>query len=122
MEKSEESLYIKVLVWAYNKKQNSFKMDDLYNELKITKPNEKQWITGTFLNGPANSYPLFSHYQNSSDETFYLLSDKGMSAAIGYLSLEESKFTSRRAEYIALWALGVTSLVGVIQIVIAIKK
>mgnify|MGYP003450878498 FL=1 len=122
MEKPSESLYTKVLVWAYGRKQNPFKIEDLYTELNIIKSDDKQWVLSIFINNPFNSYALFSVYQSESGETFYLLSDKGMSAAVGYLGLEDSKSNSERAEYLALWALGVTSVVGVIQIVIALCK
>ncbi|MFA7315841.1 MAG: hypothetical protein WC059_03520 [Candidatus Paceibacterota bacterium] len=122
MEKPSESLYIKVLVWAYNRKQNPFKIEDLYAELNIIKPDETLWVRNIFVDIPLNGCALFSSSQNSSGETFHLLSDSGMSSAIGYLGLEESKSNSKRAEYLALWALGITSVVGVIQIVIALCK
>lgn len=122
MKKTEESLYIKVLIWAYDRKQKPFTIEDLFEELEIEDPIKKKWVYEMFLIGPVNSYPLFHGYMNAENKMLYLLSDKGMSATVSYLSLKESQGNSRRAERIALWALGITSMVGIIQIVIAINK
>jgi hypothetical protein len=50
----------------------------------------------------------------------FIITGKGISAVVEYLSLKEAQDSGKRAEYIALWSLGLATIVGAVQIFIAI--
>ena len=108
---TENSLFIKVLVWAYNRKQNVFTTSELFKELNLN-PTEKDWVMNTFVYAPQNSYPLFSVFK-PQNENGYLLSDRGMSIVLNYLGLKETRESSKQAMKIATWSLYIAIVVGI---------
>jgi len=118
----EESPYIKILIWAYNKQETGFTWDDLEKEFRLTE-SQKLWVQKIFRSNMPASENLIDHlsYDDKSDSHLFMITAKGTSAAVDYLSLEEAKSSSRRAEKIALVAIIIGVIVGAIQILVALR-
>ena len=116
--KTNESLYIKILVWAYEQQEAGFTWKDLTEQFKLSTEQE-QWVQKIFRSNMPASENLVNHiYDSSSDDVHKLvITAKGTSVAIDYLNLKETEKSSRRAEKIALVAIITGIVVGLIQIV-----
>ncbi len=118
--KTEESLYIKILIWAYNRQESGFVWNDLQKEFNLTKEQE-QWVQKVFRSNMPASENLIDHIYNTEANSYqYFITAKGISAAIDYLNLKEAEKSGKRAEKIALVAIIVGVVVGIIQIIIQI--
>lgn len=115
--KTEESLYIKILEWAYYRGEAGFKWEELRKEFNITDP-QNHWVTETFRN-KTEIIGLLS-YKITANEHIYGLTAEGTAQAIQYLNLRESRVNSKRAERLAKWAIGIGIIVGSVQIIIGI--
>lgn len=120
--KTEESLYIKILVWAYSQQESGFTWEDLKNKFNLNYDQE-QWALKIFRSNMPSSENLIDHiYNQGKNEHKYFITAKGTSAAVDYLNLEEAKKSSSRAEKIALTAIVIGVLVGIAQIYIQLKS
>jgi hypothetical protein len=116
--KTEESLYIKVLLWAYYRQESGFTWGELHEEFHLSE-EQKRWIEMIFRSNMPSSENLIDHIYNSSSDTYqYFITAKGTSAAIQYLNLKEAESSGKRAEKIALAAIGIGVLVGIAQILV----
>lgn len=121
--KTEETLYIRILVWAYKKQEAGFSMEELEKEFNLNIA-QKEWVLKVFrsnITASDNLIDLLS-YNDSKKEHLYVITSKGTAAAIEYLNLVEAKISSGRAEKIALVAIAIGVTVGAIQIIIALCK
>lgn len=118
--KTEESFYIKILIWAYNQ-TNGFTEKQLFDEFKIEPGSTeyklylKLFRSGNTAQGSTPTIENFK-YENEDDVHFFCLSDKGMASAIDYLDLKEARESSKHARRIALWSIWIAVIVGLFQI------
>lgn len=119
--KTEDTLYIQILVWAYKKQEAGFSWGDMIKEFQLNSA-QVQWVQKVFRSNMPASENLIDHlsYNEKDNEHLFVIASKGTSAAIEYLNLEEAKISSRRAEKIALVAIFIGVVVGVIQIIVAL--
>lgn len=119
--KTEDTLYIKILIWAYEKQEDGFRMEDLKKKFNLNQAQE-QWVLKIFRANLPASDNLFDHlsYNDKNNEHFFVITAKGTSAAVDYLNLIEAKKSSKRAEYIAFTAIITGAIVGVVQIIVGI--
>jgi len=119
--KSEKTLYIKILVWAYFRQEAGFTWGDLQKEFVLTKEQE-QWVQKIFRSNMPASDNLIDHlsYNQDKDIHKFVMTAKGTSAAIEYLSLKEAEKSGKRAEKIAWVAIIMGIIVGVSQMIVTI--
>ena len=98
---SKESLYIKILVWAFNRHEDGFIEEDLFNELNLS-AEQKEWYLKTFRPSHIASDNLIGNLEYINDQHIFTLTAKGTSAAIAYLELQEAKRTAKKANYLAV--------------------
>ncbi len=118
--KTSESLYIKILLWAYERHEG-FREQELVDEFKLNEGDWKmRWFLSVFKNGTNDNTPILIHMYNKRDGEneigYWGLSEKGISAAIDYLELKEAREGGRKAMRVATISLIVAIVVGVIQI------
>lgn len=114
--KSKESLYIKILLWAYEKSTDGFTESELFDNFQLDELGLRRWYLKVFRESPSL---IIDNFKNVSDISYWCLTARGMSNAVLYLELKETQKSGKRAEYIALWAIGVSAIVGLVQIFIA---
>lgn len=114
--KTEKSLYIRILIWAYNKRENGFRWNELKNLFNLSR-EQAVWVDKMFR---ANGAEIIGILSYDSNEHIYMITAEGVSAAISYLDLKEAERSGKRAEKIALTAIIVGIVVGLLQIVITI--
>lgn len=121
--KTQDTLYIKILIWAYNRQEAGFSWGDLTKEFNLT-PEQIQWVQKIFRSNMPASENLIDHlsYNQEKDSHLFVITSKGTSAAIEYLNLKEAERTGRRAEKIAIAAIIIGAVVGLIQIILQICK
>ena len=121
--KTEETLYIKILVWAYSRQEQGFTWGDLKTEFKLTAEQE-QWVQKIFRSNMPVADNLFDHLSSNSETNphLFVITSKGTSAAIDYLNLKEAEKTGRRAEKIAITAIIIGAVVGIAEIIIQLCK
>lgn len=102
--KTEETLYIKILKWAYEKQETGFSWKDLEDEFKLS-PAQFQWVQKVFRSNVPASENLIDHlsYNEKDNEHLFVITAKGTSAAIEYLNLKEVERSGRRADNIDEW-------------------
>jgi hypothetical protein len=111
--------YIEILTWAYERRSKPF----LHTELleKFNQKNDSdfnKWYAKVFRGGTTNEDCLVGIQNYDQEENFYCLTSKGLSSAIEYLILEETKKNSEEAKKIALWSIWIAISVGIFQILI----
>ena len=116
--KTEDSLYIKILVWAYEKQESGFTIEELKHKFNLNKDQE-QWLLKVFRPNMPVAENLIDHlsYSGNKNEHLFVITSKGTSAAVEYLNLVEAKSSARRAEIIAFIAISIGIIVGVMQII-----
>lgn len=119
--KSEESLYIKILIWAYERQEAGFTWGDLTNEFKLS-DKQLQWVQKIFRSNMPASENLIDHLFYQNDEHTFVITAKGTSAAVQYLNLKEAERSGKRAERIAWVAISVGVIVGLVQIIIGLLQ
>lgn len=120
--KTEESFYIKVLVWAYENSTEGFSEQDLFKKFNIdSSPVQHRLYLKFFRDGNITSGnpPMIDQFDTRDGVSFFCLTEKGMSAAIDYLDLKQARESSSEAQRYATWSLGIAIVVGVVQIVLA---
>lgn len=116
--KTEESLYIKILTWAYEKSAG-FTDGEILEKFKLkdgSGANYKIYIK-LFRNG---TNPLINaEYDYTTDTHTYYLSDRGMSAVVDYLDLKEARDSSEDAKRWAMWSIWTAIIIGIAQVVLS---
>lgn len=115
--RTEESLYVKILLWAYEKKENGFTQPELFDHFFL-KDDLHIWVRKMFFERTKDDRPLIGHLISRDSKDFYALTEKGMSVAIDYLDLKEARESSKEAKRIALWSIWIAIFVGIFQIII----
>ena len=119
--KSEESLYIRVLLWAYEQSTEGFAESDLHRTFGLLQNlSLREWYQRVFRNTRADNTPLIDHFRTEDSISYHCLTEKGMSAAIDYLGLKEARESSKSAMRIAIGSLVLAALVGIVQILVQI--
>lgn len=121
--KTEEALYIRILIWAYKKQEAGFSWEDLKKEFPLSSAQE-QWVGIIFSSNPSHSdNNLIERWiHNQNNEQLFRITTKGTSAAIGYLNLKEAERSGRRAELIAWVAISTGIIVGIFEIIIGLLQ
>lgn len=120
--KTENSLYISILLWVYERQDKGFSWADLEKEFGLTKP-QTEWVQKVFRSNLPASENLIDHLSYSdSNGHLFVITARGTSAALEYLNLKEAKVSSRRAGRIALAAIIIGVIVGIFQIVIGLYQ
>ena len=121
LENTEKTLYIRILIWAYNKQEKGFSWEELRTAFKLNYDQE-QWVLKIFRSNMPRNENLIDHltYYNDENEHLYVITAKGTSAAINYLNLKEAEKSSKRAELIAKTAIIIGIIVGLAQIIVTI--
>jgi hypothetical protein len=117
----QDTLYLKILVWAYYRQENGFTWKDLKDEFNLTHEQE-QWVQKIFRSNLPASENLIDHlsYNQEKDSHNFVITAKGTSAAVDYLNLLEAQKCGFRAERIAIIAIITGVIVGIVQIIISI--
>src|SRR3989344_2060771 len=116
--KTEDSLYTKILLWAYDKGDKGFSWEDLEKEFSLT-PLQKSWFLKIFCGKKSSDDNLFENLDPIEGAGYPLvIASAGISAVINYRHLREVEESGGRAERIACVAITVGIIVGVLQIII----
>lgn len=125
--KPEDSVYVKGLVWAYERQGRGFTKEEFREALQITDP-EWDIVEWLFFNGISHDSPLIwtplkeylRHGQIWGD--IMHLSPSGMSAAVDYLELKEAQKSGRNAMRIAIFTVVISIAVGLAQIYFDVRN
>lgn len=109
--KTKKILFMRILIWAYNKQEDGFTWDELKKEFNLNQTQD-DWAKVVFLK---LDNQLFSISPYKKEHT-YIITEKGIPLAISYLNLKEAEKSSKRAEKIALAAIIIGIVVGLLQI------
>ncbi len=121
--KTEESLYIKILLWAYDRQALGFREEELISHFELNKsPELRAWYQTTFRHGTNDNHAMIANFIYANNAHLFSLSEKGMSAAIDYLDLRDARENSRDAKIIALWSIWIAVIVGIFQIIIGLLQ
>ena len=117
--KKEDSLFIKILEYAYSKKEVGFIEDELLKEFDL-KPEEIKWYVRVFR--PANGNGVIEFLSDIAEKAGHrcVITAKGISTVLAYRGLKEAEVVGKRAERIARVSIWVGITVGVIQIAIGL--
>ena len=119
--KVEKSIYVRTLLWAYEKQHRGFTKDEMRRALELNE-EEWAWIHWMFFNGLGGAAPLIWSIPTevrTDGRRFgeaYYLSAAGVSAAVDYLELKEAQESGRRGFLLALVAIIISVVVGIAQI------
>ena len=98
--KTEDTLYVKILLWAYEKADTGFTRKELHEAFNLDS-QQLEWQLRFFM--PANrNNRLIDHYYSNQKPNLLALTDKGMSAAIEYLGSKEIKKAQTEEEIFKL--------------------
>jgi len=118
--KSNESLYIEILIWAYE--NYGFTLEKMWQALNITDAHKRQWVLDNFFyRPPSGDSPLIQKVPADKMEECLGLSERGILTAINYLSLKEAREDSKRATRIALTSIVIGIIVGLVQIIVQFR-
>jgi len=116
LENTEKSLYIRILIWVYNKREDGFTWRDLQNAFELS-DKQMLWVQKIFHSNMPKSENLVDNLSYSSDNVnLFVITAKGINHAINYLNLKEAEKNSKRAEKIAKIAIIIGVVVGLFQI------
>lgn len=126
MQNTQETLYIRILIWSYYYQENGFYWGELIEKFNLTTEQEL-WVRKIFM--PSNTLEgksdnLIDHlsYNSGLNKHKYVITAKGTSVAIDYLNLKEAQKSGIRAERIAIVAIITSVSVGLLQIIIELIK
>lgn len=128
--KTEESFYVQILLWAYEKTAagTGFTESELEEkfDLKNNAGDKHKLYLKLFRDGTSDNHPVIDHFYNKHSglrhDSYFCLSDKGMASAIDYIDLKEARESSATAKEIAFWSIGIAIVVGILQIIIALLQ
>lgn len=113
----QNSLYIEILKWSFDKGMDGFMWEDLVEHFKLN-PIKSGWVNKIFLTTNDGDRKFFEHfkYEEKDNKRIYVLNEKGISAYIDYQKLEESREGSKQAMNVAVWSICFAIATGVAQI------
>lgn len=117
--KTDESLYIKILLWTYKKQESGFTQQEMFNAIKIEE-NKKMWVVNMFFSSAQGERPLIGHLISEAGVDYFSLTERGMAASIDYMELKEAQAGGKRATTIAVISIIIGVVVGIAQIVVQI--
>lgn len=121
VEKADEDLYVRVLMWANEKQETGFTWDNLTSYFSLT-PLQESWVRRIFLTTNDQDRKFFEHLRNDDSVTpnqhYYSLNEKGMTAAINYKGLAHAEKNSSSA----IWFAGLSILLTAVGIFFQIKQ
>ncbi len=125
--KPEKSIYVRTLLWAYEKQHTGFTEAEMKDALNLS-DEEWTWIHWMFFNGLNGNAPLiwiiseeFLPKGRKLREVYYL-SAQGIAAAVDYLELKMAQEGGKRATRIAIAAIIISIIVGIAQIIVQINS
>ena len=95
--KKGETLFIEILVWAYNKGEDGFVWDEMRKKFNLSQAQD-DWALVVFRQFN-NELLSIAPYKK---EHAYIITEKGIPLAINYLNLKEAEKTSKIAIFIAI--------------------
>lgn len=117
--KTEESLYIKILIWAYENSVRGFTEQELFEKFKII-PNSTEYRLYLKLfkdgNSSSGNPSTIDQFEVRGNIGYCCLTDKGMASAVDYLDLKEARESSKEAKRLAMWSIWIAVVVGIFQI------
>jgi hypothetical protein len=117
--KTEESFYIKILIWAFSKTKG-FTEAELFQEFKII-PGSTEYCLYLKLfkdgNSSTGNPSTIDQFEVRNNIAYCCLTDKGMASAIDYLDLKETRENSSEARKLAITSIWISIAVGAISIV-----
>ncbi len=116
--KTEESLYIKILTWAYEK-PTGFTDEEILEKFKLKDGNGENYKIYIKLFKDGANPLINSEYDYTTDTHTYYLSDRGMSAVIDYLDLKEARDSSKDAKRWAMWSIWIAIIIGIAQVILS---
>jgi len=117
--KTEESFYIKILIWAFSKTKG-FTEGELFQEFKILPGSTEYYLyLKLFKDGNSSSGnpSTIDQFEVRNNIAYCCLTDKGMASAIDYLDLKEARESSKEAKRLAMWSIWIAVIVGIFQII-----
>lgn len=118
--KTEESFYIKILIWAYENSVRGFTEQELFEKFKII-PNSTEYKLYLKLfkdgNSSTGNPSTIDQFEIRNEVGILCLTDKGMASAIDYLDLKEARESSKEAKRLAMWSIWIAVIVGIFQII-----
>ncbi|MCX6757522.1 MAG: hypothetical protein NTZ44_01400 [Candidatus Nomurabacteria bacterium] len=120
--KTEESLYIKILIWAFNK-PNGFTEVQLFDKFKIISGSTEYFLYLKLFkdgNSSTGNPAMIDQFEVRNNIGYCCLTDKGMASAIDYIDLKEARESSKDAKKIAMWSIWIAVIVGIFQILTSI--
>lgn len=111
--KSEDRLFVRVLEYAYNRKE--FTRAEIEKDLDITDSDEQALFRHLFESGTNDSPQLLIGTPRNGINKF-VLSRSGEELALEYIELKEARASSRNAIYIAVISMGIAVVTGLFQV------
>lgn len=111
--KKDEDLYVRVLMWAYEKQETGFAWEEMKKHFDLNNLQEN-WVRKIFLTTNDQDRKFFEHLRN--DETvnpnqhYYSLNEKGVNTAINYKALTSAEKNSNTALIIAIISIFLTAI------------
>lgn len=100
----KEGLYIRILLWAYEKQETGFTRRELEERFAPT-TELRAWISDVFFWGNNNDRPLIKQFTTIENIGYYTLTDKGISSAVDYIELQHAIRGGKIAASIGIVAL-----------------
>lgn len=119
--KAKEDLYIRVLLWAHEKQETGFTIEEIRAAFSLSQ-DEDTWVRKIFLTKSDQDRKFFEHIRN--DETIvpnrhlYSLNEKGITAAINYKALAHAENNSQSA----LWFAGFSIFLAALGILLQLQQ
>ena len=121
--KTKESIYIKILLWAYERSADGFTEAELTENFELNNDTGLyKWYLQVFKNGTNDNLPIIDYFKTVDDVGYWCLTEKGMSAAIDYLELKEAQASGKKATVIAIISIIINILAVLAQIYIQLHS
>lgn len=112
-EKGNEDLYVRILLWAYEKQETGFTMEEIRPTFNLSQ-EEDTWVRKIFLTTSDQDRKFFEHFLNDESGTtnrhLYSLNEKGITAALNYRNI-------RQAERSGAWAIGIAVATAILAFI-----
>lgn len=121
VDKKEEKLYIKILLWLYERQEEAFTLQEVTDKFGLSK-EKVTWFTKVFQTIHDSDRKLIEHINSDYDSVKkFILNEKGFANAIDYIELQEARASSRKALWFAGTSMVIAIVVGLVQIGVQIK-
>lgn len=119
MDKNND-LYIRILLWAHDRQEVGFSWGELKIKFHLNILQEN-WVRKIFLTASGTDRKFFEILRNDENVTpnvyYYSLNEKGMTAAVNYMSLKQAEKSSKYA----LWFVGLALFISAWQFILPIS-